>query len=76
MDQATGELEASSVDLFATAALRARGVLLGGAEGGRLIDRADLWFAARGVVRPDRFARCLVPQIAPSLASDQAKWRR
>jgi tetratricopeptide (TPR) repeat protein len=63
MTEATADLEASSIDLFATAALRARGVLFGGAEGAKLVDRADAWFVDRGVVRPDRFARCLVPQL-------------
>jgi hypothetical protein len=64
MREAIELLGASKVDLFAAAARRARGVLAGGAEGARLVEGADAWMARRGVVAPERFARCLVPQIA------------
>jgi hypothetical protein len=60
---ARGEAGARAVELrlYAAAARRQRGRLLGGDDGRALIADADTIFAAEGVVRPDRFAGMLVP---------------
>jgi hypothetical protein len=47
--------------LFARAAQRRRGQLLGGDEGAKLIAEADMWMATEGIIRPERMARMLVP---------------
>ncbi|HTM21764.1 MAG TPA: AAA family ATPase, partial [Kofleriaceae bacterium] len=54
---------AAAGDLHAHAAVarRRRGALLGGADGTRLIDDADAWLRAHGVVDPERFGRVLAP---------------
>jgi len=47
--------------LFATAARRARGEVLGGETGRALVAEADAWMTAQSIRRPDRMARMLAP---------------
>ena len=53
-------LEAST-DLYAMAARRVRGELLGSHEGRHLVEETDVWMRSRAIVAPHRFARVLVP---------------
>jgi tetratricopeptide (TPR) repeat protein len=55
-------------------ALRAKGQLIGGSEGPRMVFRAEELLAQRGVVHPRRFARLFVPgleEMAPTLQKVQ-----
>jgi hypothetical protein len=47
--------------LYAAAARRRLGELLGGAEGAALIEAADDWMAGQGVARPERLTALFVP---------------
>jgi hypothetical protein len=47
--------------LFAAAARRCRGELLGGEAGRALVAEADAWMAAQSIRDPDRMARMLAP---------------
>ncbi len=60
---ATAEAALERVDmwLFAKAARRRRGQLLGGDEGGRLIAEADQWMTKETIKRPERLAATLAP---------------
>ena len=64
--EAIEALDASAMELIATAARRARGLALGGEAGAQLVREAEAWLRDRGALRPDHFARALVPQVAPS----------
>jgi eukaryotic-like serine/threonine-protein kinase len=59
--EAAARLDAVHMALFATAARRARGELLGGEAGSALIAEADAWMTAQSIRRPDRMARMLAP---------------
>ena len=61
MKKAVAKLEESETRLYAAAAKRRLGTLLGGEEGQALIETADAWMAGQGVVRPDRMSAMLVP---------------
>jgi hypothetical protein len=50
--------------LFAAAARRQRGQLLGGADGAALSEQAERWMALQGIVRPEPFAELLAPGCA------------
>jgi hypothetical protein len=54
-------LEETETLLYAAAARRQLGILLGGEEGQTLVEAADAWMAAQGVMRPDRMTAMLVP---------------
>jgi serine/threonine protein kinase len=54
-------LEETETLLYAAAARRQLGVLLGGEEGNMLVEAADAWMAGQGVMRPDRMTAMLVP---------------
>jgi hypothetical protein len=58
---AEAALEAQSFALHATAARRRRGTLLGGDDGQRLVEQADVWFREQTVVHLERFARFWAP---------------
>jgi hypothetical protein len=54
-----------SADLlyWCAVARRRRGELVGGDEGSALVREADMWLAAQGVQRPERFARIITPRF-------------
>ncbi len=58
---AEGGLEAADMRMYAAAARRQRGRLLGGAEGEKLVQQADALMKAEGVREPARIAAVLVP---------------
>ena len=53
--------EASDMAHFANVCRRARGELVGGADGRALVATADRWMSARQVVNPGRIAGLLAP---------------
>jgi hypothetical protein len=61
LDEAERGCGARSMASHAAALRRQRGVLLGGAEGERLIASADAVLAGEGIVRPERYTAMLVP---------------
>jgi serine/threonine protein kinase/tetratricopeptide (TPR) repeat protein len=61
LTDAIGRADAEQIELFAAAARRRLGVLLGGDEGRDLVARADAWMAAQSIRNPERMAACLVP---------------
>ena len=52
---------AADMNLYASAAQRLRGKLLGGEPGRQLVTTADEWMASRAIHSPERFAAMLVP---------------
>ncbi|HEX2573133.1 MAG TPA: protein kinase [Polyangia bacterium] len=64
-EAATG-FEAADMRLYAAAARRRRGQLLGGAAGAALCAQADAVFREQGVERPERAAAMLAPGVAPA----------
>jgi hypothetical protein len=63
---AVGELEASSMGLYAAVARRRLGELTGSDEGATRVAEADTWMRAHGVVNPHNMARMLAPCSAPA----------
>jgi serine/threonine protein kinase/tetratricopeptide (TPR) repeat protein len=61
LEEAARTAESRGMSGFAAAARRALGVFRGGPEGRALASAADAELAAKGVVRPDRFAAMLAP---------------
>ena len=59
--EAASRLAAADMALFAAAARRCRGELLGGEPGRALVAEADAWMATQSIKRPDRMARMLAP---------------
>jgi hypothetical protein len=59
-------LERTDTMLYAVAARRRLGELLGGKTGRELVAEADVWMRERGIYRPSRMAALLVPGIASS----------
>ena len=53
--------EAGKMALYAAAARRCRGILLGGEEGRGLVEAADAWMRSEGVRNPDRMTAMLAP---------------
>ena len=60
LERAEAAFDAAGMTLYAAAARRRRGELLGGA-GRELVAAADAVMAARGVVNPARFAEMYAP---------------
>jgi hypothetical protein len=61
LETAIRGLEAADMMLYAQAARRRHGQLVGGSEGAAEVAQADAWMAAAGVRRPDRMAAMLAP---------------
>jgi hypothetical protein len=59
--EAASRLAAVDMALFAAAARRCRGELLGGEEGRALVTEAEAWMTAQSIRRPDRMTRMLAP---------------
>jgi hypothetical protein len=59
--EAVNEFDGLGMGLFAAAARRRRGALLGGDEGRRLIADADSWMAGQQIRNPARMTAMLVP---------------
>jgi len=53
--------EAAHMNLYAAAARRRLGQLMGGAEGAELIAAADRWMNAQRIKKPARLTRMLAP---------------
>ncbi len=66
------DFDASDMALWAAAARRRRGELLGGDEGGALADAADATFHEKGVENPESYCRMLAPGFP---ARDRARPR-
>jgi tetratricopeptide (TPR) repeat protein len=60
-DRAARGFEAVDMALYAAAARRRWGEMLGGEDGRAAAEAADAWMRAAGVVRPDRMAGMLAP---------------
>jgi hypothetical protein len=54
---------AADMALFAAAAQRRRGELIGGDAGQELIDQADAWMRSQGIVRPARMVDAFAPRF-------------
>ncbi len=65
-EAAEATLEVKNMKLYAAAARRARGTILGGDEGAALVAAADEWMRSQRIVRPERFAGMLVPSVVRS----------
>ena len=63
-DSETG-FDDTGAALEAGAAMRTRGVIVGGTAGAELLARADARFHAQGIERPDRMANLTSPGFAP-----------
>ena len=61
LQEAVAQLDAVDMQLFAAAARRRLGQLLGGDEGCSLVTQADAWMRAQGIVKPSRMAAMLAP---------------
>jgi hypothetical protein len=59
--EAAGLLQAADMHLYAAAAHRRQGQLLGGPEGRELVGGADAWMAIQGVRNPERMTALLAP---------------
>jgi ABC-type arginine transport system ATPase subunit len=53
--------EAADMSLYAAAARRCRGLLVGGEEGGALVAEADAWMKNEGIRNPERMTAMLAP---------------
>jgi hypothetical protein len=63
LEQAERSFASESLHLLAAAARRHRGELIGGAEGGELMARADETLLGATIRRPDKFALMLLPGV-------------
>jgi hypothetical protein len=57
--------EAADMDLHAAVARRTLGRVLGGDEGGSLVDAADVWMSSQGIKKQERMTAMLVPGFRP-----------
>ncbi len=62
LGEATAQLELQEMRVYAAAARRRRGELLGGAEGRAAVAEADGWFAGQGVADPVAMAGLFAPR--------------
>jgi hypothetical protein len=60
---AIAALDATDMALYAAAARRRHGELLGGAEGSALVDAAGMWMEGQTIRHPGRMTRMLVPSF-------------
>jgi hypothetical protein len=56
-------LHAADMELYAAAARRRRGEVLGGNEGQTLVESADLWMGEEGIRNPERMTAMLIPGV-------------
>ena len=49
------------MSLYAAAARRCRGLIIGGAEGATLVSEADAWMRNEGIRNPERMTAMLAP---------------
>jgi hypothetical protein len=66
LEKAAGLLEAADMGLFAAAARRRMGELMGGGPGGAYMAGADAWMNQREIKNPARMTAMLVPGIGES----------
>jgi len=66
LTMAIGLLEVADCQAIAAAARRQKGLIVGGAEGEKLIRKADRWLENEGVVNPRKFANLLAPGFSTS----------
>ena len=66
LHRAISGLENARLMGYAAAARRAQGMVMGGDTGAALVDNADQWLRARGVVDPAKFARIYAPGFSSS----------
>ncbi|MFO0877444.1 MAG: protein kinase [Gemmataceae bacterium] len=64
LNTAEEDLLGSDMHLYAAAARRQRGSLLGGDQGADLVSSADAFMHEQGILRPDRIAAMLIPGFA------------
>jgi hypothetical protein len=69
------ELDAHGMSLHAACARRALGGLLADAEGRTLVDAADAWMSAQGILRPARMAAMIAPGLQQAKETDWATTR-
>ncbi len=58
---AESAFESAQMALYAAAAKRCRGLLIGGDEGRGLVEAADLWMEGERIRNPERMTRMLAP---------------
>ena len=63
--QAAALCDAADIGLFAAAARRGLGRLIGGDEGRALVTQADAWMHSQGIRNPARMASCMAPGFPP-----------
>jgi hypothetical protein len=63
LDAAISGFETHDMPIFAAAARRRLGKLLGGEAGQTLIDQSEAWMAAQKIVNPDRITTMLAPGV-------------
>jgi hypothetical protein len=62
--EAISMLEAEDMKLYAQAARRRLGRLIGGEEGASMVAQADSWMAGQGIRNPDRMTSAMAPGFA------------
>jgi hypothetical protein len=63
LDDAIGKLTAVDCALFAAAARRGKGLIVGGDEGSSLVQEAETWMRASGISNPGRMSGLLAPGL-------------
>jgi len=61
LQEAVERCEETDMALYAAAARRRLGQVLGGDEGAALVEEAEQWMRGQGIVRPDRWTAMLAP---------------
>jgi len=61
LDIAIGQLETVDCNLYAAAARRRKGEILGSPEGQDLIAEADQWMKENGIINPEKMTNLLAP---------------
>ena len=66
LGDAISHLDLREMRLYAAAARRGRGALIGGKEGDGAVRQADLWLQGQGVKNPEAMARLFAPGFVPA----------